>query len=213
MVNVTNLNQTDRDIRRALRSSLRAARNNLTPTEQHTAAKQLLQVAEPLLFNSQIIAAYLPNDGEISPLRLIEAAWAQNKTVTLPVLHPFNAGTLLFVNYPPDSPMTTNRFGIPEPVLTVENIIPVHMIDTFFVPLVGFDTQGNRMGMGGGFYDRTLESLVKYQRVGYTSEKITTLPKLVGLAHSVQQLDMLPVAHWDIPMSHIITEQNYISIA
>ena len=213
MANVANLSEHEQATRRALRTSLRAKRNALTPAEQQTAAEGLLDVAQSILGDSHIIAAYLPNDGEISPQCLINQAWAQGKTIALPVLHPFHPSTLLFVEYRADSTMTNNRYGIPEPRLYANNIIPVHLLDTIFVPLVGFDLKGNRMGMGGGFYDRTLAYLTQQQLVGYTPEPILTQPNLIGLAHSVQQIDAIPVAQWDIPMSHILTAQNCITIA
>ena len=213
MASVADLSKLEQATRRALRTSLRAKRNALTPAEQLAAAKSLLNIAQPVIDDSHIIAAYLPNDGEISPQCLINQAWTQGKTVALPVLHPFHPGTLLFVEYLADSKMTRNRFGIPEPLLSTASIIPLHMLDTIFVPLVGFDAQGNRMGMGGGFYDRTLAQLTQQQRVGYTPEPISTPPNLIGLAHSTQQIDCIPIAQWDIPMSHILTEQNCITIA
>lgn len=210
---MVNLSEQQQITRHALRTALRAKRNALNPIQQLSAAQHLVEQVQPLFADSHIIAAYLPNDGEISPQCIIQQAWAQEKTVALPVLHPFKTGTLLFVEYLADSKMTLNRFGIPEPELTTANIIPLHQINSIFVPLVGFDAQGNRMGMGGGFYDRTLAQLTQHQRVGYTPETILTAPSLIGLAHSIQQLDAIPVAQWDIPMSHIATEQNCITIA
>ena len=91
MANVANLSEHEQAARRALRTSLRAKRNALTPAEQQTAAEGLLDVAQSILGDSHIIAAYLPNDGEISPQCLINQAWAQGKTIALPVLHPLSS--------------------------------------------------------------------------------------------------------------------------
>ena len=99
-----------------------------------------------------------PFDGEISTDKLIKTLWAQDKHVYLPVLHPFNPNHLLFLRYLPDTPMLKNKFGIWEPKLNVQNVLPLDELDILFTPLVAFDKQGNRLGMGGGFYDRTLQN-------------------------------------------------------
>ena len=198
--------------RQALRAELRAKRRALSEHQQRQAQQQLLAKAADFIQTADVIAAYLPNDGEISPQALIDYAWAHNKTVALPVLHPFHHQTLLFVRYTSESNMINNKFGIPEPEVTIQNIIPMHTIDSIFVPLVGFDNQGNRMGMGGGFYDRTLAPMTQSQQVGYLSFKISAPPALIGLAHDVQMLDSIPTAQWDIPMSHILTPQKCITI-
>ncbi|EEG85357.1 5-formyltetrahydrofolate cyclo-ligase [Proteus penneri ATCC 35198] len=72
-------------------------------------------------------------------------------------------------------------------------VIPISNIDIIFTPLVAFDTQGQRLGMGGGFYDRTLEN---WQQKSFYP---------MGLAHTFQQVDYLPIANWDVPLPEIIT--------
>jgi 5-formyltetrahydrofolate cyclo-ligase len=74
------------------------------------------------------------------------------------------------------------------------HIVPKHEIDIIFTPLVAFDAEGNRLGMGGGFYDRTLEN---WQQTGR--------PFPVGLAHDCQQVEMIPTEIWDIPLPALIT--------
>lgn len=199
--------------RSAIRAELRAKRRALSEQEQRSAQARLLNQAANIIDHSNVIAAYLPNDGEISPQTLIEYAWTNNTIVALPVLHPFHPQTLLFVRYTPESEIVKNKFGIPEPVLTTQNILPIHALDHIFMPLVGFDESGHRIGMGGGFYDRTLAPIIQSQRVGYLSLKISSPPTLIGLAHDVQMLDTIPCAQWDIPMSHIFTPQKCITIA
>jgi 5-formyltetrahydrofolate cyclo-ligase len=65
------------------------------------------------------------------------------------------------------------------------------------MPLVGFDKAGNRLGMGGGFYDRSF---------AFKQKRHSCQPKLIGLAHSIQQVDNLSVQGWDIPVDNIVTE-------
>ena len=135
---------------------------------------------------------YISFDGEISTDKLIKILWAQGKQVYLPVLHPFNPNHLLFLRYLPDTPMLKNKFGIWEPKLNVQNVLPLDELDILFTPLVAFDKQGNRLGMGGGFYDRTLQN---WQNTSF-------IP--VGLAHQCQQVEQLPTEVWDVPLHQIL---------
>ena len=97
--------------------------------------------------------------------------------------------------------MTVNQFGIAEPKLDCSKVCPVQSLDIIFTPLVAFDSSGNRLGMGGGFYDRTLAACKARG------------PALVGLAHQCQQSDALPHAPWDVPLHAIATPQKWIPMA
>ena len=88
--------------------------------------------------------------------------------------------------------MKQNQFGIWEPKLNVQNVLPLNELDILFTPLVAFDKQGNRLGMGGGFYDRTLQN---WQNKSF-------IP--VGLAHQCQQVENLPTEYWDVPLFDIL---------
>ena len=191
-----------------IRKQVRAKRNSLDDAFQHTAAINLADKLSslPSVERAKTLALYLANDSELSPSHFIERCWQQGKQVVLPVLHPFSKGHLLFLRYTPESKMHTNCFGIPEPVLDVTNVTPLVDIDIIFTPLVAFDHQGHRLGMGGGFYDRTLASIVQSgdSSSSNTCEKV---PKssIIGLAHDCQQVDFIPVEPWDIPLSTIVT--------
>lgn len=93
--------------------------------------------------------------------------------------------------------MIHNRFGIPEPVQSRRH--PPGILDLVVVPLVGFDAKCNRMGMGGGFYDRCFAHRLARQHSG---------PRLVGLAFDCQQVDELPVEPWDVPLDAIVTQSH-----
>lgn len=186
-----------------LRKTLRQRRRSLDRHQQKVASMGLCrQLARlPLFLNSRRIAAYIPNDGEISAQPLIELAWRLGKQVYLPVLHPFRKGYLFFMEYLPDQPLAFNRFGIPEPICDRDSRVPAWTLDLVLTPLVGFDERGNRMGMGGGFYDRTFA----FMETGHTPR----CPHLVGVAHECQKVEgELPCEKWDIAMDFIATDRK-----
>lgn len=188
------MKSTQQTLRNQLRQQIRKTRANLTALQQQQAEDSITQQALALIEarNAQHIALYVSFDGEISTEKLIKILWAQDKHVYLPVLHPFNPNHLLFLRYLPDTLMLKNKFGIWEPKLNVQNVLPLDELDILFTPLVAFDKQGNRLGMGGGFYDRTLQN---WQNSSF-------IP--VGLAHQCQQVEQLPTEAWDVPLHRIL---------
>lgn len=180
------------DLRSQLRQSMRLKRQSLTAGQQTQAAESIIPQALSLIesYQASHIAFYLPFNGEISPIPLMEQLLQQGKKLYLPLLHPFTSGQLLFLNYNCKTSLKFNRLRIQEPVLDVRNIIPLQELEMIFTPLVACDKAGNRLGMGGGFYDRTLAQA----------------PHLisVGLAHECQQVEQLPIESWDMPLDHII---------
>lgn len=186
--------------RRALRSHYRNARRQLSPHQQHQAAAQVAArlAKQPCWQQAKRIALYLANDGELNPATLCELGWQQHKELYLPVIHPFSPTHLLFQRYQAHTPMANNRFDIAEPQWDCTQVVPTAQLDLILLPLVAFDRKGNRLGMGGGFYDRTLASLITKQgNYGNT--------QTIGLAHTCQQADTLPVQSWDMPLSFIAT--------
>lgn len=180
--------------RQTIRNQMRRARRNLSAEERFLAAEQVTQcIRQSAIYQSaQHLALYLDFDGELPTQHLIKDAWAQNKRVYLPLLHPFHSGHLLFQEYTDDTPMQKNQFAIAEPALNCSKIYPVNQLDILLIPLVAFDGQGNRLGMGGGFYDRTLATLA---------------PSIAraGMAYDWQYYPHLPIASWDQPLTHIFT--------
>lgn len=188
------MKSTQQTLRTQLRQQIRKTRANLTALQQQQAEDSITQQALALIEarNAQHIALYISFDGEISTEKLIKILWMQGKQVYLPVLHPFNPNHLLFLRYLPETPMLKNKFGILEPKLNVQNVLPLKELDILFTPLVAFDKQGNRLGMGGGFYDRTLQNW----------RNSSFIP--VGLAHQCQQVEQLPTEVWDVPLHQIL---------
>jgi 5-formyltetrahydrofolate cyclo-ligase len=184
--------------RQSLRARLRHTRQLLSSTQQASAAQHLLAhtLEADLLAGCTSLALYCPQDGEIDPILLAHTAWQNAIPVYLPVIDPLLTGVMRFHQWLPDTPMQANRFGIPEPQHTPE--IAAQSLHTVMLPLVGFDAHGNRLGMGGGFYDRAF---------AFTLSANTT--RLIGLAHECQKVPSLPCEAWDIPLEGVLTDQNY----
>lgn len=182
-------------IRRLKRQQRRELSANQQKQHAQTLAKRIITSAE--YKKSQHIACYLANDGEISPHNVIEHAWRMNKIVYLPVLSPLK-NSLHFAPYTKNCRMLNNRFGIPEPECHPSNWRKAWQLNLLFLPLVAFDESGNRMGMGGGFYDRTLAYLNHFQQ--------WKKPQLVGLAHEIQKENKLTTQAWDVPLDMVVTE-------
>ena len=186
-----------------LRAYFRAQRSYLNQSEQISAAKNLVAQCNQLssFKSASKVALYLANNNELDPKLLIESCWESAKTVYLPVLHPFAPGHLAFFQYTESTLMLKNRFGILEPKLDITTISPISDLDIVFTPLVAFDINGHRLGMGGGFYDRTLA------KIGQANKT-----QIIGLAHDCQQANTLVADSWDIPLSCIITPTRIIKV-
>ncbi len=185
-----------------LRQRLRKARRSISVRVQRDAAAQLCRVLARQLFfrRAHRIALYLPTDGEISPLPIARLAIQLGKTCYLPVTRPGPASSLIFRRFEPGiTRMVPNRFGIGEPAPGPGVEISARFLDIVLVPMVGFDPDGNRIGMGQGFYDRTFSSHSRWWRK----------PLLVGLAHDSQQIRINPNT-WDVPMNYIATGSRLI---
>lgn len=183
-----------------IRSSIRQRRKKLSSEFQRHAALNIAArvMSLPQIQHAQTLSLFLSFDGELNTRPLIEQLWQAGKSVYLPVLHPFSRGNLLFLRYAPDTEMTRNYFGIDEPRLDVRQVLPLHRLHIVFTPLVAFDELGQRLGMGGGFYDRTLQ---EWQ----TAHAKHCGPYPIGLAHDCQKVDTLPSQEWDVPLPEIIT--------
>ena len=193
--------------RTALRKELREARSALSAVQQEEAAvgiaEQLHQL--PLLKHARNIAGYLANDGEVDLGPYIASQWqsTSSKQFALPVLHPICKGHLLFLFYSSHTALVKNKYKIKEPALSCQNVLPTSQCDVILMPLVGFDIKGNRLGMGGGYYDRTL-AFTRTKRHSH-DQLSPNNPKLVGIAHDIQEVKSLPIAPWDVPLDAIVT--------
>ena len=182
-------------IRQQIRTEVRQRRKNLTSEQQNLFAQQAADrvATHPRIQAASTLSVFLSFDGELDTAPLVKRLWQEGKQLCLPVLHPFTSGNLLFLRYNPDTPLVRNKLKILEPALDATQIVPLYQLDIILTPLVAFDSHGQRLGMGGGFYDRTLEN---WQDGG---------PYPIGLAHDCQQVDNLPIEHWDVPLPEVIT--------
>ena len=134
-----------------IRQHKRAQRKALSAEDQQRHSQALCDniIRQKNYRNSQHIACYLANDGEIDPHLLVKHALSARKNVYLPVLSPLKS-SLYFAPYDENSEFSLNRFGIAEPVCHPSEWIKANQLDLLLLPLVAFDLQGNRVGMGGG---------------------------------------------------------------
>ena len=139
-----------------------------------------------------IISLYYPSNYEINVLIFFQLIKKTNIKTLLPVTKPNNQ--MNFVEWKYLDPLKVNKFGMLEPILKREAIVP----DTILVPLLAFDSNNNRLGYGKGFYDRFLNKFLKVKK------KITT----IGVAFSFQKYNKLPISNLDIKLDYIITEKG-----
>lgn len=181
-----------------LRSQLRNFRRALTAFDQHRAQLALCRqfLSLPGLTRTRRVALYVASDGEIDPAQLTHHLLDLGIEVYLPWLKSKHA-ELAFSRYQQGDKLMLNCFGIAQP-LPKAHRVAAEEIDILGLPLVGFTPNGNRLGMGGGFYDR---ALAKLRGRG---------PVLVGLAHHGQQCSQLPVDPWDVPVDWLATDRQLI---
>jgi 5-formyltetrahydrofolate cyclo-ligase len=189
--------------RSALRRLLRQRRRQLTPLEQRRAARALYRQLShhPLFRRTRHLALYLANDGEIDPALLLQEAQRRGKATYLPVLNPWPRTRMVFQRVLPGERLRLNRFGIPEPRFCRARQRRPWALGLVCLPLVGFDDWGGRLGMGGGFYDRSLAYL--------SMRKNWHKPTLLGLAHECQRVESLALASWDVPLQATVTDRGW----
>ncbi len=181
-----------------LRRDMRQRRRALSKTQQLQAGHNLCLILRrhPALWRARHIACYLPFDGEIDTTPIIAELLQRKKKVYLPVLH---GNRLRFARYHHSRTMYRNRYNISEPHAHGEQLKPWAM-QLIMLPLVAFDADGRRLGMGAGFYDRTLAFTRYLPRL--------RKPVLMGLAHDLQQTAALANEQWDIDLDWIVTDRE-----
>ena len=142
--------------------------------------------------NLKIIGGYYPTNYEIDDLEILNYFTKNGSTISLPKIK--KKSQMEFYKWDKNDPLLINKYGIPEPEST-NKVYP----DILFVPLVAFDKKFNRLGYGGGFYDRYIQKMSKVKKV-----------LKVGVAFSFQKLKTIPVTKHDKKLDIIITEKDII---
>ncbi len=177
---------------------MRAQRRALSAEQRIAAATRLeyFLYKLPKFSQSRRIAFYLACQGEMDLGPIVRRAWLSSKSCFLPVIQTNNQ--LAFFRYQDSSVLKKNRFNIDEPNPYFEQRSAVTSLDLVLMPLVAFDRNGHRLGMGGGYYDRTFAFL--------RHRKHWRRPVLVGVAYAFQEVDVLQPQVWDVPMDFVVTD-------
>lgn len=189
-----------RQNKQELRDQLRAARHAVSQEQRAMAATKLCNnvLALPFFSSAKNVALYWPADSEIDTLPLLDRCLNDLKHCFLPILCLGDRHSLSFASYTLGVPMIKNRYEIIEPDISYAATIAAADLDIIFVPLVGFDSKGYRLGRGGGYYDATFDELSR--------EKNHKWPKLVGLGYEIQKVEELPHDSWDWQLDAVVTE-------
>jgi len=151
-----------------------------------------------LFIQSNNIACYFAQEKEFDCESIIKAVWQSQKKCFLPVLSTDQKNFLDFVLYRSNDALRFNRYRILEPINKVK--IPSEALDVVIIPLVGFNEKGHRLGMGGGYYDRTFSYI--------NEKKCAKTPFLLGLAYEIQRFRLLPNDVWDVSLDGVLTEEK-----
>ncbi len=191
------------DARAQIRQRIRQQRRHLSQLERVTATEAICGclVSCSLFQNSCCLAGFMANENEPDLAAVMVQAWALGKRWHLPIIGLPFLNQLWFGRYEMGDALQENRFGIAEPKVALAKATPPWGIDLVLMPLVAFDLQGNRLGMGKGYYDRTLSYL--RQRRHWRK------PRLIGVAYEFQKVDALPFQPWDVPLDGVVTEAGF----
>ncbi len=186
--------------RNAMRRSLRQRRREIPAGERIAAAESLAVhlLALPFVPASGFVAGYWAMDGEIA-LHVWQLRLPSRLVYCLPVL---DGDRLRFAPWWSGDALTTNRFGIPEPDVAASSLLDPQAMSLVVLPLVGFDASGQRLGMGGGWYDRSFAF----------RNRNPAPPWLVGAAFAAQRIDAIAVEPWDVPLDAICNERETLLI-
>jgi 5-formyltetrahydrofolate cyclo-ligase len=193
--------------KRAQRALLLQKRAQLPAAGRIAAAQALVERLDelPELLTDQLIAGYWANGGELSLHALVSRILRREQQYFLPVLPARRDAALVFAPWRTGEPVLPNRYGIPEPQVDPERMLAPEALQLVFVPLLGFDRRGNRLGMGAGFYDRSFAFL----RGGERPRE----PLLVGIGYGFQEVERIePEAH-DVRLDFVATERELIDCA
>lgn len=178
----------------ALRTTMKQIRTKIPAAYRTKASRQICAKIRTLELYRQAkrIALYFSANGEIDLTSIWNSAPMQGKFCYFPVLN--EDLSLSFLPATPKTPFKENRYGILEPEVGLELAFPVEELNLIIMPLVAFDTRCTRLGMGAGYYDRTLEN----KKTG----------PLLGVAYQFQRVEFIAPQPWDVPLDAVITPKQ-----
>jgi 5-formyltetrahydrofolate cyclo-ligase len=153
---------------------------------------QIIKILKKEKINKKIVGGYYPVNFEVDDLALLRKFEKNRFNISLPVIE--KNFQIDFYEWSFSDPLKVNKYGIPEP--EIKNL--VHP-DILLIPLVAFDKNLNRLGYGGGYYDRLIEKLSKKKKI-----------IKIGLALSVQKIDKVPINVYDQKLDYIVTNKYII---
>jgi len=183
-----------------LRRRFRALRRGLSAPERERRERGLNRRLLAALGEQprRLVIAYWPHDGEPDTRPALAALTLTGTTVALPVLGPGDDDFMDFRTWTPGAALAPNRYGIPEPA-TGAAVDPARA-DVLLLPLVAWDRDGGRLGMGKAFYDRTLAPL-----------RGAAAPRRIGVAFAFQETRRLAVDPWDVPLHAVVTDEGWFT--
>ena len=192
--------------RNALRKQLRRTRHALSRSERIHASVTIARrlARHPMIKPGTRIGVYLAVSGELNLRPFIEVAWQRGCQLFVPHITHARRRQMAFFPLVADSRLQTHRWGMPQLVNAGRQISRSDCLDVVLVPLLGFDAQGNRLGMGGGFYDRHFARLTRARR--------WHRPHLIGVAYACQQVSRLSSQPHDVQLEQIVTERGVLRV-
>lgn len=188
-------------IRGAIRSNRKSVGAPLRKQWNGQISNRILETPE--YRESERVAGFLAFDGEADPRCVMDQAIEDGKQVFVPIMQG-KTDPLIFIEWFPDTQLQKNRFGIEEPVVGKNLIVPATSLELVITPLVAFDAVCNRIGVGGGFYDRTFEFLKQRDDPAEHASGIA----LLGFAFELQKLDAIHAQPWDVGLTGVATESR-----
>ncbi len=174
-----------------IRKKILRLRKKLNPQKFIIKHKAILKILKKNKIKGKILGGYYPYNHEIDVMQILKEFEKKNFIISLPKIK--ENFQMDFFKWSNKEPLIINKFGIPEPISA-----KVRYPDILLVPLVAYDKHFNRIGYGGGFYDRYIKKLK-------VKKKIIT----IGLAYSFQKVKNIPIHSHDIKLDFIITEKDF----
>lgn len=189
---------------RAARRRLLALRRELPDDQRAAADLAIRRTLErlPVWRPGRRVALFLGMPDEVDLRPCLAIAWRRGVRLYVPRILSLRRGAMTFVPLAPGARLRKNRFGIEEPEVGPARRVAAIQLDTILVPLVGFDADCHRIGMGAGFYDRAM------RRRGRSPESSFRHPRLVGIAYEVQRVEHIEPAPWDVALDMVVTERG-----